>query len=71
MTTWFRTPASFHTRCHRCADTIPKGEPMAFRSAKYERDRRVLCEDCAAELGISTQDSKRMQKSRQLQLISL
>lgn len=42
---------------------------MAFRSAKYERDRRVLCEGCAAELGIRTQDSKRMQKSRQLELI--
>jgi hypothetical protein len=66
--TYYRTPALAHTRCHRCSDTIPKGEPMAFRSAKYERDRRILCEDCAAELGIRAQDSKRMMQARQLQI---
>lgn len=68
MTTWYKTPAVAHTRCHRCSDTIPKGEPMAFRSAKHERDRRILCEDCAAELGIEARESKRMAKSRQLTL---
>lgn len=41
---------------------------MAFRSAKYERDRRVLCEGCAAELGIDTRESKRMRKARQLEM---
>lgn len=68
MTAWYKTPSLAHTRCHRCADTIPRGDPMAFRSAKYERDRRVLCEGCAAELGIDMRESKRMAKSRQLQL---
>lgn len=41
---------------------------MAFRSAKYERDRRVLCAGCAEELGIDARESKRMAKSRQLTL---
>ena len=41
---------------------------MAFRSAKRERDRRIYCEDCAAELGIKARESKRMAKSRQLTL---
>lgn len=68
MTAYWRTPALAHTRCHRCSGTIPKGEPMAFRSAKYERDRRIYCEDCAAELGIDAVDSKRMLASRQLTL---
>jgi hypothetical protein len=68
MTAYYRTPSIAHTRCHRCSDTIPKGEPMAFRSAKYERDRRIYCEDCAAELGIDAVDSKRMLASRQLTL---
>jgi hypothetical protein len=66
--TYYRTPARLTTRCQRCSDTIPKGEPMAFRSAKYERDRRIYCEDCAAELGIDAVDSKRMLAARQLQL---
>lgn len=68
MTAFYRTPALAHTRCHRCHGTIPKGEPMAFRSAKYKRDRRIYCEDCAAELGIKARESKRMAKSRQLTL---
>lgn len=41
---------------------------MAFRSARHERDRRIYCEDCAAELGIKAVDSKRMLAARQLQL---
>lgn len=68
MTAYYRTPASFNTRCHRCSGTIPKGEPMAFRSAKYERDRRIYCEGCAAELGINAVDSKRMMRARQLEM---
>lgn len=68
MTPYYLTPASFNTHCHRCSGTIPKGEPMIFRSAKYERDRRIYCEDCVAELGIEARESKRMAKSRQLTL---
>ncbi len=46
---------------------------MAFRSKHdsaraYNRYSRILCEDCAAELGIDAVDSKRMAKSKQLQL---
>lgn len=41
---------------------------MAFHAAKDERDRRVLCEGCTAELGIDARESKRMAKSRQLTL---
>lgn len=68
MTAWYKTPSLTHTRCHRCADTIPKEEPMAFRAAKYARDRRVLCEGCAAELGIDARESKRMMQARQLRI---
>lgn len=70
--TYYRTPALAHTRCHRCSGTIPKGEPMAFRSkhdkAPYNRYSRILCEDCAAELGIDARESKRMMKARQLEM---
>lgn len=65
MTAWYRTPSLTHTRCNRCSDTIPKGEPMAYcRDNLY----RILCEGCAAELGIDARESKRMMKARQLEM---
>lgn len=72
--TYFRTPTLAHTCCHRCSGTIPKGEPMAFQKGEWNwvygewRRDHILCEDCAAELGIKAVDSQRMLAARQLQL---
>ena len=58
---WYWTPARMNGVCHQCAESIAKGERIAYMHV----EQTVLCEVCADAQGIVPHDSRAMRATRE------